>query len=58
MRYSVHIETDARAPLAQTLLDKYVLKAKASGAGVEIEGALPPQNVARFGIGRAILGAV
>ena len=45
MRYSVHIETDARAPLAQTLLDKYVLKAKAGGAGVEIEGALPPQNV-------------
>ena len=45
VRYSVHIETDARAPVAQTLLDKYVLKAKAGGAGVEIEGALPPQSV-------------
>jgi len=45
VRYSVHIETDARAPVAQTLLDKYVLKAKAAGAGVEIEGALPPQNI-------------
>ena len=30
VRYSVHIETDARAPLAQALLDKYVLRAKAS----------------------------
>ena len=43
VRYTVHIETDARAPQAQALLDKYVLRAKATGAGVEIEGALPPQ---------------
>ncbi|HSY31435.1 MAG TPA: energy transducer TonB [Verrucomicrobiae bacterium] len=43
VRYTVHIETDARAPQAQALLDKYVLHAKATGAGVEIEGALPPQ---------------
>jgi TonB family protein len=43
VRYTVHIETDARPPQAQALLDKYVLRAKATGAGVEIEGALPPQ---------------
>src|ERR1700675_3969087 len=43
VRYTVRIETDARAPQAQALLDKYVLRAKATGAGVEIEGALPPQ---------------
>jgi TonB family protein len=45
VRYTLHIETDARAPLAQSLLDKYVLRAKATSAGVEIEGALPPQSV-------------
>jgi TonB family protein len=43
VRYTVRIETDARAPQAQTLLDKYVLRAKATAGGVEIEGALPPQ---------------
>jgi TonB family protein len=43
VRYTVHIETDARAPQAQALLDKYVLRAKATPAGVEMEGALPPQ---------------
>ena len=44
VRYTLHIETDARAPLAQSLLDKYVLRAKATNAGVEIDGALPPQG--------------
>src|ERR1700692_3661290 len=43
VRYTVRIETDARAPQAQALLDKYVLRAKVTPAGVEIEGALPPQ---------------
>jgi len=43
VRYTVHIETDARAPQAQALLDKYVLRAKATTAGVEIEGTLPAQ---------------
>jgi TonB family protein len=43
VRYTVRIETDARAPQARALLDKYVLRAKATGAGVELEGALPPQ---------------
>jgi TonB family protein len=44
VRYTVRIETDARAPQAQALLNKYVLRAKATGAGVEIEGTLPPQS--------------
>ena len=43
VRYTVRIETDARVPQAQALLDKYVLRAKATDAGVEMEGALPPQ---------------
>jgi len=42
VRYSVHIETDARAPLAQRLLDGYSLRAKTTPNGVEIAGALPP----------------
>jgi TonB family protein len=43
VRYSVHIETDARTPLARHLLDRYSLIAKATPAGVEIAGTLPPQ---------------
>jgi len=43
VRYTVHIETDARAPLAQRLLDRYSLTAKATGFGVEINGASPTQ---------------
>lgn len=43
VRYTVHIETDARGPAAQALLDSYTLKAKPSYAGVEITGTLPPQ---------------
>jgi TonB family protein len=43
VRYSVHIETDARASLAEHLLDHYSLAAKATSTGVEINGALPPQ---------------
>jgi TonB family protein len=42
VRYTVRIETDARAAQAQGLLDKYVVRAKATSAGVEIEGSLPP----------------
>src|SRR5256885_4656766 len=41
VRYTVHIETDARAPVAQHLLDRYVLSAKATPLGVEINGTLP-----------------
>src|SRR5580693_3305183 len=43
VRYSVHIETDARAPLAQSLLDHYSLTARATASGVEIIGASPTQ---------------
>ena len=42
VRYSLHLETDARTPLAQHLLDSYSLKAKATTLGVDISGALPP----------------
>ncbi len=44
VRYKVHIETDARAPLAQHLLDHYSLTAKSTASGVEINGALPVQR--------------
>ncbi len=47
VRYAVHIETGVRAPLAQHLLDHYLLSAKATPTGVEITGNLPPQ-LARF----------
>jgi TonB family protein len=43
VRYSVHIETDAKAAIAQHLLDSYVLKAKNTSSGVEINGLLPSQ---------------
>jgi TonB family protein len=43
VRYSVHLETDARANVAQHLLDHYSLNAKSTPAGVEITGNLPPQ---------------
>ncbi len=43
VRYTVHLETDARGPAAQQLLDSYSLKAKAGVSGVEITGTLPPQ---------------
>ena len=43
VRYAVHLETDARDPLAHHLLDHYSLTAKATSSGVEIAGTLPPQ---------------
>jgi len=43
VRYTVRIETDARGPAAQQLLDSYSLKAKPTNSGVEIAGTLPPQ---------------
>jgi len=43
VRYTVHLETDARAPLAQHLLESYSLVAKATPSGVELRGALPSQ---------------
>jgi TonB family protein len=44
VRYTAHIETDARAPLAQSLLDRYSLTAKTTPFGVEIVGASPSQT--------------
>jgi len=44
VRYTVHIETDARGPAAQQLLDSYSLKAKPGYSGVEITGTLPPPS--------------
>src|SRR5580692_11576701 len=43
VRYTAHIETDARAPLAQNLLERYSLTARATASGVEIIGASPSQ---------------
>jgi TonB family protein len=43
VRYTVHIETDARGVPAQRLLDSYALKARATSSGVEIFGTLPPR---------------
>jgi TonB family protein len=44
VRYTVHIETNARGPAAQQLLDSYILKARPTSFGVEITGTLPPQS--------------
>ena len=44
VRYTVHIETNARGPAAQQLLDGYVLKAKLTNFGVELTGTLPPPS--------------
>jgi TonB family protein len=43
VRYTVHLETDARSPLAEHLLDRYALLARPVIDGVEIDGTLPPQ---------------
>jgi TonB family protein len=43
VRYTAHIETDARAAVAQGLLDRYSLTAKTTAYGVEIVGASPSQ---------------
>src|ERR1700737_646216 len=43
VQYAVRIETDARAPLAQHVVEHYSLTAKTTSAGVEISGNLPPQ---------------
>jgi TonB family protein len=43
VRYEVHIETDARGPVAHQLLDHYSLIARSTPSGVEINGTLPPQ---------------
>ena len=44
VRYSIHIETDAREPLASQLLEHYLLNAKSTPSGIEITGNLPQQT--------------
>ena len=44
VRYSVHIETDARDPLAQTLLEKYTLSAQTTPGGVVLTGTVPAMS--------------
>ncbi len=46
VRYSVHLETDARQPMAQALLDKYSLTARQTRNGILLSGTLPST---RFG---------
>jgi len=41
VRYSVHLETDARGSAAAQLLDRYAFDAKSTPAGAEITGNLP-----------------
>jgi TonB family protein len=41
VRYSVHIETDARGAAAAQLLDRYAFSAKNTPSGAEIAGNLP-----------------
>jgi TonB family protein len=41
VRYTVHIETDAREPLAHSLLEKYVLTARGTRYNVLLSGSLP-----------------
>jgi TonB family protein len=43
VRYTVHVETDARGSAAVQLLNNYSLKAGTSASGVEIAGSLFPQ---------------
>jgi TonB family protein len=45
VRYNVRIETDARGPAAQQLLESYSLKARSTNSGVELTGALPAQAI-------------
>jgi TonB family protein len=48
VRYSVHIETDARGDAGKRLLERYSLSARSTPAGVEITGNLPPSGGAQF----------
>lgn len=44
VRYSVHIETDARGAAASMLLDHYLLSARSTANGAEINGNLPQSS--------------
>ncbi len=43
VRYTVHVETDARGAVATQLLNNYGLKARSAAGGVEISGAFAPK---------------
>jgi TonB family protein len=43
VRYTVHIETDAREPFAERLLQRYTLTAVSNPSGVTIAGTIPAQ---------------
>src|SRR5215467_12965331 len=43
VRYTVHVETDARGSVATQLLNNYGLKARSTAGGVEISGAFAPK---------------
>jgi TonB family protein len=44
VQYSVHIETDAREPMATKLLQGYTLTASSNTTGVTITGAIPSRH--------------
>jgi TonB family protein len=46
VRYSVHLETDARQPVAQALLEKYSLTARQTREGILLSGTLPSTRTA------------
>lgn len=49
VKYSVHLETDARGQRGQQLLERYSLSTRSTGTGVEITGNLPePSDNAQF----------
>jgi len=41
VRYAVHLETDAAAPLSTTMLEHYVLNFRNEGGGIILRGSLP-----------------
>ncbi|HEY1481216.1 MAG TPA: energy transducer TonB [Candidatus Acidoferrum sp.] len=46
VRYKVHVETDAREPVAQALLEKYTLGIHNTPTGVTLTGGLPSSHIA------------
>src|ERR1700693_3838662 len=54
VRYTVHLETDAREPVAERLLTRYALTTHATEEGVEISGTLPTQIGKSSAAGRAL----
>ncbi len=46
VRYSAHLETDAHDQLAKTLLDRYILNARANATTITLNGFLPKLRTA------------